>query len=65
MREKVSQGALKPSQLAKTKVSSIHSAWKGEKQWKFLWRRRDKLVRAKQLKSFYPRKFWHLETEGL
>ena len=32
------------------------------KPWKLLWSRSQKLSRAKQLKTFYPQKFWALEV---
>lgn len=34
---------------------------KPSKQWKLLWLRSQKVSRSKQLKTFYPRKFWELE----
>ncbi len=64
--------ALLAGQCSKTKglpcYKELICNYPDKKRWKLLWRRADKLARAKQLKLPYPHNIWQrevvLEAEG-
>ena len=52
--------------LSKTKGFpryGVHSSGRSSKNWKLIYLRKNKLVRAAQLKMEYPRKHWRLYLE--